>query len=116
MSIHIYPEVSTKLEQLLLDHSSWNPIHANKITSLIPEIRSDIILRAYVNYLRSQAMPICSSSDGYWMGIEAQDIYQTINDLSSRIAGITKAIEGLRYAAERIGSYHDCTSLYFIGI
>ena len=55
-------------------------------------------LRALVNTLRREGVPICSNANGYFYAETDAELLQTISHMSSRIAGISGAIRGLKKA------------------
>jgi hypothetical protein len=56
-------------------------------------------LRALINTLRREGVPICSGEKGYFYAeTDAELLRRTIRHMSSRIAGISGAIRGLKKA------------------
>lgn len=53
-------------------------------------------LRNKVNHLRCHGHPICSGQKGYWYSEDTADITATIEGLTARIKGMTKAIVSLK--------------------
>ena len=53
-------------------------------------------LRALINALRRDGVPICSNEKGYFYAETDAELLQTIRHMSSRIAGISGAIRGLK--------------------
>lgn len=52
-------------------------------------------VRRLINALRCDGKPICSNSAGYFYGANAQEVQNTVTQLSSRVHKITKARDGL---------------------
>ena len=94
--------VCVQIEEVLRTRTRYNPIHGPSIVSLIPELGSDVSLRQYINAMRSSGACICSCSDGYYWSEDPSDLYETIQSLEGRVAGIVKAYTGMRKAAERL--------------
>ena len=90
-----------KILDCIRGHNKLQPIRGPSIVNQVSELSSDVELRKYINAMRGATVPICSSSDGYWLG-DPQDCYQCCEELTGRIMGIQKAITGLRSAADRM--------------
>ena len=60
-------------------------------------------LRALVNALRQNGVPICSSERGYYFAAGKRDIEKTIDHLAGRQHSLSLVIAGLRDAAEAWG-------------
>lgn len=77
----------------LKEHHSgkFNAIRAKDMKSwgTLPEIR------AIVNLLRNNGVPICSDSNGYYYATNSREIEITMNHLKSRAKEIQKACDGL---------------------
>ena len=58
-------------------------------------------LRALINALRRDGVPICSNEKGYFYAETDAELLRTIRHMSSRIAGISGAIRGLKKARIR---------------
>lgn len=52
-------------------------------------------VRKYINEMRKEGIPICSSRWGYYYPASLTDVENTINHLESRIEDITECITGL---------------------
>lgn len=53
-------------------------------------------VRRYINQLRSEGYPICSTQKGYYFSYKIEDILSTIDFLTNRVETQVKAIEGLK--------------------
>lgn len=53
-------------------------------------------VRKRVNDARSCGDPICSSSRGYYIAANKDELNDTIESMLGRIEGISRAVEGLR--------------------
>ena len=58
-------------------------------------------VRAMVNYLRRQANPIGSESDGYFWASKNYELDDTIQHLTARVGGITSALHGIARARHK---------------
>ncbi|MBQ0165359.1 MAG: HTH domain-containing protein [Bacteroidales bacterium] len=56
---------------------------------------SGAYIRRAVNSLRSNGVPVCSDSNGYWISVDPVEIRATITQLNSRAASILAATSGL---------------------
>ena len=59
-------------------------------------------IRAMIHYLRCNSIPICSSSDGYWIARIDFDIQTTIESIKQRIRSLSRMCAGLERGAARI--------------
>lgn len=57
-------------------------------------------IRRIINEYRSDGIPICSNSNGYYYSEEPEEIVKTIGSLKRRIASIQRAIDGLQKNVE----------------
>jgi hypothetical protein len=74
----------------------------NEAWSLKPKL-TDVRLRKMINYLRSEAiLPIISTSKGYYVSYNVEDIEITAKSLNQRLNSIAQAIIGLQKIAKRI--------------
>ena len=92
-------DIAIEIEEYLRDYhnTEYNAINARDLGTLF-NVKGKP-LRDVINNLRQEGKPICSSWFGYWYSTDPEDIEKTVNQLKSRIAHITRAIEGLnRYA------------------
>lgn len=53
-------------------------------------------VRALVNELRCQGVPICSSSKGYFYATSRDEVESTVNHLNSRIGKMVEARDGMK--------------------
>ena len=53
-------------------------------------------VRALVNELRCQGVPICSNSKGYFYATNRDEVESTVNHLNSRIGKIVEARNGMK--------------------
>lgn len=60
-------------------------------------------LRKQINTLRREAVPIASSSAGYFYAENAAELYATIRSLEKMRRGLDAAIAGLEQALEKFG-------------
>ena len=58
-------------------------------------------LRKLVNRLRRKGYPIGSDRNGYFYAVTASEIYSTIRQLQSMVAGLEAAIRGLETSMDR---------------
>ena len=80
------------------DATPDNPLCGAAICRMFDEIGrplSEVSLRALVNHLRQNQVPIASCSGGYFYARYPAELKGTIHHLSDRIAGIQKAVDGL---------------------
>ena len=56
---------------------------------------TDVTIRKIINDYRSDGIPICSNSKGYYYSEEPEEIVKTIASLKRRVASIQRAINGL---------------------
>lgn len=71
----------------------------NAVVSKIIEKKFNIKgseVRALVNELRCQGVPICSSSKGYFYATSWDEVESTLNHLNSRIVKIVEARDGMK--------------------
>lgn len=59
-------------------------------------------VRNVVSDLRQGGEPICSSNAGYWYSDKSEDIGRTITRLSEQVKNMSRSIEGLYKAKERV--------------
>ena len=83
-----------QLHLLLAGCTDGTKIHAREIEEKLGI--SETKLRAICNALRCNAVPVCSSSQGYWMAISADDLHETIQHLEQRIRSMSEAVYGLK--------------------
>ena len=57
---------------------------------------TETTVRRYINQLRSEGYPICSTQKGYYFSYKIEDITSTIDFLTNRLETQIKAIKGLR--------------------
>lgn len=70
------------------------PVTAKEIKKRIG--LADVTVRKYVNALRVLGYPVCSSSRGYYLSWDKDEILKTIHGLENRVASMTTAINGLK--------------------
>ena len=56
---------------------------------------AESFVRRLINQARSNGVPICSTTNGYYLSDEHEDILETINFLTRRVRTQLKAIDGL---------------------
>ena len=56
---------------------------------------SDVYIRRIINEYRSDGIPICANSTGYYYSEEPDEIVKTVASLKRRVASIQQAIDGL---------------------
>lgn len=56
---------------------------------------SDVVIRKIINDQRSDGIPICANSKGYYYSEEPKEILKTVASLKRRVASIQRAIDGL---------------------
>lgn len=61
---------------------------------------SDVAIRKIINQYRSDGIPICSNSHGYYYSETPEEIAKTIASLKRRVASMQNAINGLLTCVE----------------
>lgn len=96
-------ELATKLIPAFNKRTKDNPIKAPEIVKKVNEMYnpkpkfSEVRLRKIVNYYRSNAIiPIISTSNGYFVSYNPQDINEMVASLSQRATSIYKCAHGLQ--------------------
>lgn len=89
-NIHTYDNIF----DFLLEHDQ--PVTSRKIEEFFQISGQEV--RSVINSMRSIGYPIGSGNRGYHICRTAEELDKTIDNLNSRIAGITKAVDGLAIA------------------
>jgi hypothetical protein len=83
------------------------PANADRVKDLLLkngyEVKSDVEIRALVNFLRRIKRPIGSNGKGYFWALNGRELTDTLEQLDSRIKGILAARNGLATAFDAEG-------------
>lgn len=82
-------------ELLTLLREREDYINSKFIISIIPDIKNTSNLRKMVNVMRKQGLPVISSSKGYKISNNKQEVLITIQQLQHRANSIFKAASGM---------------------
>lgn len=84
------------ITQYIMKHSNGkkSPVCGSTIAAVFSMPQAAV--RKLINEARSAGDPICSCGKGYYIPTDKSEIEETINSIEGRIAGMTKAIDGLR--------------------
>jgi hypothetical protein len=97
-------EIKQFILETLLTTNKGREMDSNKICLLVNtkfhlqgvKTLSPIKLRAIINELRREEIPVIGNSRGYYISYAPEDIGAAIVSLRGRIKGINLAIEGLK--------------------
>ncbi|MCM1221039.1 MAG: hypothetical protein NC548_41805 [Lachnospiraceae bacterium] len=84
------------ITKYIMTHSNGKkaPVCGSTIASVFSI--SQVAVRKLINEARSAGDPICSCGKGYYIPNDKSEIKETIDSIEGRIAGMNKAIDGLR--------------------
>ena len=80
-----------------LSDNNTEYIKSNQIMTAIPEITQSSTLRAIINVLRKNGYPIISSSKGYKLTDDKEEVMKCIRTLQQRVKRINDACAGMMY-------------------
>lgn len=107
------PEVLAQarvIERALRPHGSGNPLRSDKLEAATGFKPTEV--RALVNALRQEGVPVCSNSRGYYLARTAAELDVTIKHMRQRAASITQAAAGLEIARARLETPDNQPSLF----
>ena len=98
------------IERALQPHSNAHPLRSDKLEAATGF--KGPVVRALVNALRLDGVPVCSNSRGYYMARSLAELDQTIKHLRQRAASIQQAAAGLEVARARLETPDNQPSLF----
>lgn len=98
------------IERALQTHGVTNPLRSDKLEAATGFKSTEV--RALVNALRQDGVPVCSNSKGYYLARTAAELDITIKHMRQRAASITQAAAGLEVARARMATPDNQPSLF----